>query len=173
MKVPNLRRIVETVIPIASTQPSDYLDQLRTEVLKHIRELQSSGQIDWYSVLVHNAGQVDGRAQGDKNLVFHIRLEPSSELSIDELITRLPPHFRDPHPAILRNISGLEGELLEGADWAHAWRVVGESAEWVLCLLEAHATGLPTTQTIQFMHYITNLLGLGHQCVHTPSRRQF
>lgn len=124
-------------------------------------------------MLLHNAGQVDGRAQDDKTLVFHIRLEPSSKLSIDELITRLPPHFRDPHPATLRNISGLEGELLEGADWAHAWRVVGESVEWVLRLLKAHATGLPTTQIIQFMHHIANLLGFGHQCVLTPSRRRF
>ena len=173
MKTPNLTRIVETDIPVVSLRPDAYLAQLRTDVLPHIWELQSAGHIEWLSFLLHPAKQVAGRAPDDETPVFHLRLEPSSGLNVDELISLLPAHFRDPHPVSLAQISGLNDALLEGGDWAQAWRVVGESAEWVLCVLEAHTDELPPEQTVQFLHYMTNPLGLGHKCVYAPSRQVF
>jgi len=173
MKVPDLSRIVETDIPIASLRTDAYIAQLRREVLPHIRELQSAGHIEWFSFLLHPAKQVAGRVPNDETPVFHLRLDPSPRLNVDELISLLPAHFRDPHPVSLAEISGLNCALLQGADWAQAWRVIGESAEWVLCVIEAHVDRLPPEQAVQFLHYMTNPLGLGHKCVYAPSRRVF
>lgn len=173
MKTPNLSRIVETDIPVASLEEDAYLAQLRTDVLPHIRKLQTAGHIEWFSFLLHPANQVAGRDPNDESPVFHLRLEPTSGLDINEFIHLLPAHFRDPHPVNLAHISGLDGSLLADDDWAQAWRVVGESAEWVLCLLEAHGDKLPPQQAVQFLHYVTNALGLGHKCVYAPNRQVF
>ena len=173
MKVPNLNRIVETDILVVSLRPDAYLAQLRRDVLQHIRELQSAGYIEWFSFLLHPAKQVTGRASDDESPVFHLRLEPSLDISVNELTRLLPAHFRDPHPVNLAQISGLNGAFFEGGDWAQAWRVIGESAEWVLCLLETHADELPPEQAVQFLHYMTNPIGIGHKCVYAPSRQVF
>jgi len=174
MKAPNLARIVETDIPVESRQlDAAYLAQLRTDVLQPIRKLQSDGYIEWFSFLLHPARLVKGRAPNDETWVFHLRLEPSSDLNVDKLINLLPEHFRDPQHVDLAEISGLNGALLMDSDWAQAWRIVGESAEWVLCLLEAHEDELPPEQIFQFLHYMTNALCLGGTCVHTSKQIHF
>jgi hypothetical protein len=173
MKKPDLSRIVETHILVEACQQDDYLAQLRKDVLQHIRKLQSSGHIGWFSFLLHPAKQVAGCAPEDETLVFHVRLEPSSDLTVEQLISLLPDHFRNPHSVTLAQISGLNSAFLHRSDWAEAWRIVGESAEWVLELLETHADQLPPQQTIQFLHFITNLLGLGNTCVYAPNRQVF
>jgi hypothetical protein len=134
MKAPDLSRIVETDVPLSSLRLENLLTQLRSDILKPIRELQSAGQIEWFSFLVYQARQVTGRAANDETLVFHLRLEPSSDLSVDQLIAVLPDHFRNPHPVQLAEISGLNGALLNQSNWAEAWRIIGESSEWVLSL---------------------------------------
>lgn len=173
MKAPDLSRIVETDVRISSLQLEDFLTQLRSDILKPIRDLQSAGQIEWFSFLVHPARLVGGRAADDETPVFHLRLEPSSDLSVDQLIASLPDHFGDPHPVQLAEISGLNGALLNRSNWAEAWRVIGESAEWVLSLVESHGEQLPPGQIIQFLHFITNALCLGHTCIFAPNRQTF
>lgn len=169
MRTPDSNRIIETHIPIASLQPDDYLAQLRTDVLPHIRDLQSGGCIEWFSFLLHPASLVAGRPQDDEAPVFHLRLEPASRLTLDEFINHLPAQFRDPHAVNLAEIGELDGELLAGGDWARAWRAVGEASEWVLCLVEAHADSLPPEHVFRFLHYMTNALGLGLQCIYVST----
>lgn len=173
MKVPNLNRIVETDIPVKSLGQDDYLAQVRSDVLPHIRKLQTAGHLEWFSFLIHPASQVAGRDRNDKTPVFHLRLEPTSGLGINEFIQLLPAHFRDPHPVNLAEISELDCSLLLDGDWAQAWRVVGESSEWVLCLVETHKNNIPPKQSVKFLHYITNALGLFHQCVYAPNLQVF
>lgn len=173
MKVPDLTRIVETDVQLNSLQLEDLLIQLRSDILKPIRELQSARKIEWFSFLIHEARQIADRPDEDKTPLFHLRLEPASDLSVDEFIAALPAHFRAPHPVQLGAIGGLNGELLNQSNWAEGWRVIGESAEWVLSLVESHGDQLPPDQIIQFLHFITNALGLGHTCIFAPNRRTF
>lgn len=173
MKKPNLSNIVETHVPINDLQQENYFTQLRNDVLKPIRKLKSSGDIEWYSFLLHQMKHITDSNSGSNRIIFHIRLEPSHKLSLKELIGLLPAHFIDPHPVTLDGISGLDNFILKSNDWAEAWRVIGESSEWVLNLIESHVDNIPPEQAIQFIHFITNPLGLGHKCVYAPSRISF
>jgi len=173
MVVPDLSRIVETHVPVASLEYRAYLDQLLVDVLPHIRRLQSAQQLRWFSFLLHPASQVGGCDQADCRPVLHLRLEPADDLDVARFIQVLPPHFLNPHAVVLGPFSGVDGTILRDGDWAQGWRVVGESAEWALCLLEAHAGKLPPQQTTQFLHYITNVLLLGGQCAYVPGMQVF
>jgi len=173
METPDLSRIVETHVPVETLEARRYLSQLRMDVLPHIRHLQATGSLRWFSFLLHQARQVAGQGAADNRPVFHLRLEPAPGLDLREFVALLPPHFIDPHPVELSMISGVNLTLLERGEWAKAWRVVGESAEWVLCLLEAHADGFPPDQLVQFLHYVTNALGIGGTCVYAPNARSF
>ena len=139
----------------------------------HIRKLKSSGYIEWYSFLLHHTKHITGLNSENNNPIFHIRLEPSSDFTVEQLIDLLPAHFLDPHPVTLEEISGVNNNLLNGTDWAEAWRILGESSEWVLNLLETHVGAIPPQQSIQFMHFITNPLGLGHKCIYVPIQVSF
>jgi hypothetical protein len=73
----------------------------------------------------------------------------------------------------LSDISGVNSAELREHYWARAWRLVGEASDFVLALLEEHEAGPSTSQTVQFLHYITNGLGMGMQCLYVPMRMPF
>ena len=166
MELPNLDRIIETHIPVASLNPNSYFDQLRNDLLPHIRKLQTVKHLRWYSFLLHPANQLAGRDRSDVSPVIHLRFEPATELDIQAFIKLLPSHFLNPQHVPLSEISGgLDKAILLDQDWSHAWKVVGESSEWLLCLLEGHVCIPPLRQITQFFHYITNPLLLGDKCI--------
>jgi hypothetical protein len=173
MDIPVLDRIVDTYIPITSLDPSAYLQQLRSQVLPEIRNLERTGAIRWYGFLIHRARHLGGREPMDGRHFIHLRLEPASSLELDAFIRTLPSHFLNPMVTPVSSITGLDGSILAGADWAQAWKIHGECSSWILSLLEGHSGNIPVKQIVQFLHFITNPLDLGHQCLHKPSRIAF
>jgi hypothetical protein len=165
MELPNLNRIVEAHIPLSPGNASSYFNQLRQDLLPYIRKLQTEGHLRWFSFLLHPANQISGRDPKDNRPVIHLRFEPATELDIQAFIRLLPTHFLCPQHIKLSEISGgLDESILRNHDWSHAWRIVGESSEWILCLLEGHVGEPPLKQITQLFHYITNPLLLGHKC---------
>ena len=169
MKSPNLTRIVDTYVPVTSNDLTGYLNQLRVEVLPPIRQLQADHSVRWFSFLIHNSQQLAGREPEDGRLFIHIRLEPEDNLAIDEFVRLLPSQFLNPIPAQLSSISGLEGSALRDSNWAEAWRIHGEASEWILGLVEGYENGPSLEHVIQYLHFFTNPLLLGHRCLCIPA----
>ncbi|MGD0277436.1 MAG: hypothetical protein ABSB79_15545 [Syntrophales bacterium] len=173
MEVPDLNRIIETYVPVSTGDLTGYLDQLRQDILPHIRELQANGNLRWFSFMIHGASHITGTAPAD-GLLIHLRLEPATHLDAFKFIKLLPAHFQNPQlVAPLSVISGLEDSVLCNNDWAHAWRILGETSDWVLCLLEGYEEGPSFKHIIQFLHFFTNSLMLGNQCLYAPVRMPF
>ena len=63
--VPNLERIIDTYVTIASTEPDAYYSQFRAEIIPHIRTLQNDNTIRWYAFLVHDPEQIGDRVPND------------------------------------------------------------------------------------------------------------
>ena len=173
MDIPNLNRIIDTYIPITSLDTSAYLQQLRSQVLPEIRNLERTGAIRWYGFLIHPASQLGGREPEDGRLFIHLRLEPASSLDPDSFIRTLPPHFLNPTVTEVGSITGLDGSILAGTDWAQAWKIHGECSSLVLNLIEGHAGDITVEQIVQFLHFVTNPLSFGHKCRFVPSRISF
>ncbi|MGH2361841.1 MAG: hypothetical protein ACRDGM_15040, partial [bacterium] len=169
VNIPNLSRIIETHVPVTS----DYLQQLRRDVLPFIRQLQADGHIRWFSFLLHAAGQLSGRDPADATLVIHLRLEMVGDGDSATFAKLLPAHFLTPTSVQLSDVSGVDGSELRELDWARAWRLVGEASEFVLSLLEEYKEPPSPQRAIQFLHFITNGLGMGGQCLYAPSRITF
>jgi hypothetical protein len=106
-------------------------------------------------------------------LFIHIRLEPATDLSLQNFIELLPKHFQNPREEAFSLIPGLEGSVFRDDDPAYGWKVHGEASEWVLHLLESYEEGPSLRHIFQFLHFITNPLMIGHQCVHAPTATQF
>lgn len=158
MELPDLTRIVETHVPLSDAALAR--DVLRSEVLPHIRELQAAGSLRWFSFLVHTMSHLTGHDPDDKNLIIHLFLERATGLDDQEFIGLLPHHFVEPQPIPASEMSGVNRSILRDHDWAYGWKLLGECSEWVLCLFECHKEGPPRQQIAQFLHYITNPLGL-------------
>jgi hypothetical protein len=174
MEIPNLSRIVETHVPALTSSRSDFLNQMRQEVLPHIRELQKKGHLRWFLFLLHPAKQLEGHDAADETTVIHLRLEPATELDVEEFIKLLPSHFLNPKlVSPLKEIQGLDGSILRDANWAHGWKIAGEASEWVLYLLEGHEGEISLRQIVQFLHFFTNQLSLGWRCLCILSESEF
>jgi hypothetical protein len=171
MNVPNLDRIVETYVPVT---PGSEVLVLRSIVLPSIRELQELGQLRWFAFLLHPLSQVAGHGAQEEDLVIHLRLEPSDGADLESFVEHLPQTFLEPrHIAPLGNMAGVQQEQLRNADWAQAWRMLGESSEWVLSLVETHNDALQLPQAVQFIHFITNPLTLGMRCLWIRAGQMF
>lgn len=165
MNNPNLDRIVETFILAPGVEQADwwtqYVDFLRTDVRKVISDLKNKKMLGWYSFLLHNRDSGVPTPPDDNRPYIHLRLE--SMVPINELIGALPAycvmtrHMQRPDPPSLDtiNLNTLkDGRVEEG------WRVLGESSEWVLNMLQAHqpAEPVPAQNVGQFLHYLVNQL---------------
>lgn len=166
MEVPDLASsIVDTYVPVTAADFSGYLDQLRRDVLPHIRKLQSDGQLRWYSFLIHDANMLKEHEPSDGRLFIHLYLQPTTGLDLQRFKGRLPGHFEKPQQNTLGKIGGVDEAALRDRNWAHAWKILGEASEWVLCLLEGHGNNpISLPQVVQFLHFVTNPLLLGHKC---------
>jgi hypothetical protein len=159
MELPDLTRIVDTFVSIGN----DYYKRLYQDVIPAIRHMQNEHKLRWYSFLIHRADQLDGRADEGK-IYIHLRFEPAPGVEMKDFIAQLPPLFEKPIAVVLGEIGGVEQKVLKNQDWAYAWKMLGESSEWIVSLFDAHVnSSVPTLNIIQFMHYITNALSLGGQ----------
>jgi len=167
MNIPDLSRIIDTYIPIVSYE--NYYNQLQQELIPPIRKLQNEDLLNWFSFLIHSSEHLSNRESMDNKLYIHLRLEPKNNVTIDMFITKLPKHFIKPIQVPLGAISGLDPSFLQDENWAYAWKLLGESSEWVLSLIESHKKPIPLNQIIQFLHFITNPLLLGGKCIFFPN----
>jgi len=176
MNTPNLSRIIDTYIPVASNIHEDYYAQLRKELIPFIKELQNNNLLNWFSFLLHEAKHLNIKNRepvANNKAYIHLQLEPKKDISIDEFINKLPKHFLDPIPTTLSAISGLNPSFLRDENWAHAWKIHGEISEMVLSLIENHKESIPPKQIIQFLHFITSPVALGHTCLFRPDHISF
>jgi hypothetical protein len=166
VELPDLSRIVDTYVPISATSQSAYLNQLRQDVLPHIRRLQADGHLRWFSFLLHDAQQLGGREPvGDGRLFIHLRLERATDLDLKTFMELLPSHFLKPIPVSLLPIGDFDVSTFRDNNAAYAWKILGDCSEWTLCLLEGYKEGPSRQHIVQFLHYITNPLMMGLQCI--------
>lgn len=175
MEKPNLNRILDTFIKINALSLDSYFTQLHREVIIPIRNLQKNGKIRWFSFLIHPAAQLSGRVPlNDTHGYIHIRMEPETDITFDDFTQILPMHFQKPIKTSISEISGIDKSILLNEDFAYAWKILGESSEWVFQLIENHdEKSIPISQIIQFLHFITNPLLLGNKCLYIPERISF
>ena len=171
MELPNPGLIVDTFIRIRDLNLNVYISQLRAELIPEIRKLQSEGKIIWYGFLIHDQKNLGGRVPStDQNFYIHLRLSLPEGADIDQFIRQLPSHFQQPIESSLSPIGGINASILNDQNWVYAWKVHGEASEWILRMVESHSQDaiIPIEHIIQFMHYITNPLTIGHECLFIP-----
>ena len=172
MQAPNLDLVVDTFFQIKELRLDAYISQLRTELIPEIRKLEENEKIIWYSFLIHNHRNLDGRVPStDDNLYIHLRLGLPDGANVEEFINELPGHFEQPKRKTLSAISGVDVSIINENDWAYAWKALGEALEWILGFIEAHApdADVHISQVIQFLHFFTNPLMIGHRCLYLSS----
>lgn len=163
MEKPDLTRVVEAWIPVTDFEIDAYFARIRDEICPAIKVLRTNGDIRWFSFLLHGCPpHLKNEFQGAD--CWHFRFEPSLGADLNEFMRRIESTFKYPRHGTDRIVSGLSGDLLQERDWSIAWKLIGEASEFALSLCESHSSAPPATQTIQFMHYITNPMLLGHQC---------
>ncbi len=170
MNTPDLNSIIETFIRIdysekASADASwqNYIDLLRSRVAPLIRALTAAGSITWYSFLVHDRKSGVPTRKSDKGIYLHLRMSLAASVDRDVFIRSLPEYcfmsrkMQVPDPPSLDTV---DISCLNGANVEHGWRILGESSEWVLRLLDSHDPNKPVPQdnVEQFLHYLGNQL---------------
>ena len=137
---------------------------LINKLIPVITILQEKCGAEWYCYLIHN-NQNGLSIPNNNGLQFHLRFENSNNLSIDQVKSFLPEYclMLQKIDKPLTEISGINNSLLKGNDIALAWKVIGESCEWIIKMLLIHNTEgineiskLPD-QILQFQHFITNI----------------
>jgi hypothetical protein len=171
MHLPKLDMIVDTYIRIKDRNLQQYISQLRTELIPEIRKLEREEAIIWYAFLVHDYKELGGRVPPTDDWFIHLRLGLDKGADIEKFISELPKHFEKPIKKGYSSVDGIDGNILKNKDWAYAWKVHGEASEWILRMIESHSDDaeIHIRQIIQFMHFITNPLSIGHRCLFFPS----
>lgn len=168
--MPNVEKIIETFIPIEASRDTtsieawqNYLNLLRSVVAPLVRDLTQKGVINWYCFLVHGRESGVPTSNEDEGLYVHLRMVLTTGSNEAEFIDKLPSFCRFsrkmsmPNPPSLDNVdiqSLAKGQVEQG------WKVLGESSEWVLKMLDAHDPNkpIPRENVAQFLHYIGNQL---------------
>jgi hypothetical protein len=167
MNSPDTARFLETFIAVP-VRPHitnldlwhDYIGILRTKLSPLIRTLQEKKLISWYSFVLHQSGKSGvPTAPDDTGLDIHMRLELAPLVDENTLRGKLPDYclktqmMEGPHP---HEISGIDAARMRDGEVANAWRVFGESSQWVLDMLDAHKPDerVPLEHIAQFLHLI-------------------
>jgi hypothetical protein len=170
MVAPDLGRIIETFIPFTIDQQKnpiavwqDYIDLLRTVVAPLVRNLQTQGQVRWYSFLVHNQQSGVPTEPNDTRLFVHLRMELVGGVDEASFISRLPTSClmtRKMQESKPPSLDTVDISYLKDSQVAEGWRILGESSEWVLSILDAHdpLKKVPLQNVAQFLHYTGNQL---------------
>ena len=178
MLLPDTTRTYETFLRIAGpdARPEElwpgYVQLLRTTVTPLIRELQTAGVIGWFGFLVHNRESGVPTDADHRSSYVHLRMSLAAGAVEADLLSRLPGSYLMTRKMVFPDPPTLDGvelpTLLDG-DVRQGWKLLGESSEWVLSLLEAHEPEreIPFRNVHQFVHYVDNQLMLSM----TPLRR--
>ncbi len=170
MEKPNIENMWEMAIRIPnSSHWGENIKVLQNKVIPVVSTLKEKCGARWYHFLIHNSE--NGVPILHHGLQFHIRFENSNNLSIDELKSKLPKYCEMIRKIVppLREISGIDTSLLKGDDIQEAWKIIGESCEWIVEMLNAHkiVEDIPLErmrkQIEQFQHYIKNITQIGFQ----------
>ena len=179
-EMPNVENIIETFIPIQVSKDAtslqvwqNYLDMLRSVVAPLVRDLTQRGAINWYCFLVHNWKSGVPTSKDDDRLYVHLRMALTKASNEAEFINQLPSFCRFsrkmsmPNPPRLDNVdiqSLAKGQVEQG------WKILGESSEWVLKMLDAHDPNkqVPAQNVAQFLHYIGNQLFIKNVQIQMP-----
>jgi hypothetical protein len=167
---PNVENIIETFIPIQVSKDAtslqvwqNYLDMVRSVVAPLVRDLTQKGVINWYCFLVHDRESGVPTSKDDDRPYVHLRMALKKTSHKVEFMKQLPSfcHFSRkmsmPNPPSLDNVdiqSLANGQVEQG------WKILGESSEWVLKMLDAHdpKKQVPPQNVDQFLHYLGNQL---------------
>jgi hypothetical protein len=171
MNLPNPDLVVDTFLRVRDMNFNSYINQLRSELIPAVRRLQSEGKIVWHSFLLHGQQHLGGRVPAtDQDFFVHIRLSLPEGADLQNFISHLPANFEQPIESPLTPMNEFGNADFKGQDWRYAWKMLGEASEWVLTLIESYSgnTQIPINNIIQFLHYITNPLTLGHKCLFVP-----
>ncbi|MCW3985919.1 MAG: hypothetical protein NWE91_05875 [Candidatus Bathyarchaeota archaeon] len=181
---PNLNNAWETWLSIglkSEITSIQQLHQLSLQIIKSkiypmITALIGDGLIKWYCFLIH------GR-NNDPNLYFHIRFEPQERIEKREEIERFLPEYCEHTKTFLeganernddpKKISDIDESLFEQGEIEEAWRIIGEQSGWIMKFLNAHKNdvNILDAQFVQFLHFFTNMVGLGNQFTYRNIRR--
>ncbi len=170
MDIPNLNSAIETFIPIPTSNDApaiavwqNYLLLLRSHVAPLVRGLTKDGVINWYSFLVHGRQSGVPTSADDDGFYIHLRMTLADSISENELISKIPNYclmtrrmeVTNPHSLDTVDINFLTDSRVE-----IGWKILGESSEWVLQLLDSHdpQKQIPPQNVAQFLHYLGNQL---------------
>ena len=170
MDMPNLNSVIETFIQIDLSDDvpaiaiwQRYLGLLRSHVAPLVRNFLEEGVISWYSFLVHGRESGVPTSEVDNGMYLHLRMALRNPTAENELLRRLPNYcvmtrkMEVPNPPSLdtADINFLVDSRVE-----LGWKILGESSEWVLQLLDSHdpQKPVPPQNVAQFLHYLGNQL---------------
>jgi len=163
---PDLTRVAETFVRIgASDQPHNWrhLDILRETVRPLLLDLRAESVVDWYSFLLHGAGNGVPAPSTDRDSFWHIRLGLAPSVEFASLVRRLPAECEMTQLAdlaVLENMSFPDAHLLSGGV-GEAWRLLGEQSEWLLGVLGSYPLDAPVRELLpgidQYLHYLANM----------------
>lgn len=169
-EMPNVESMIETFILIQVSEDAtplqvwqNYLDMLRSVVAPLVRDLTQKGAINWFCFLVHDRKSGVPTSKDDDRLYVHLRMALTKASNETEFINQLPSfcHFSRkismPNPPSLDNV---DIQCLAKGQVEQGWKILGESSEWVLKMLDAHDPNkqVPPQNVAQFLHYLGNQL---------------
>lgn len=170
MDTPNLNSVIETFIQIELSDDvpaiaiwQNYLALLRSHVAPLVRSLLKEGIINWYSFLVHGRQSGVPTSEADDGKYLHLRMALTNPAAEDELVRRLPDYCVMTRKMEVPNLASLDAidiSFLADSRVELGWKILGESSEWVLQLLDSHdpQKSVPPQNVAQFLHYLGNQL---------------
>ena len=168
MRTPDLTRVIETFVPLefddgatAGEAWRRFLDLMRKRVAPLVHALRANGTVGWYSYLIHD--RTSGVPVDTDGLFLHLRLEVLNGRSLTELMAQLPSWCEKARQMAVPDpprLDSIDVPALRAGSVEEGWRIMGESAEWALHLIEAHDPSrvVPPQNVVQFVHYLGNQL---------------
>ncbi len=168
MDAPNLQHVIETFVRIGiPAEPPAlqlwlrYVELLRSRILPLVKERMEADVINWYSFLVHNRDS--GVPTSDDDLYVHLRMCLIKPLNETQFVEQLPEFClftRKMFPPNPPSLDTVDIQSLRNGQVELGWKLLGESSEWVLSMLEAHdpARPIPLQNVGELLHYLGNQL---------------
>jgi hypothetical protein len=134
---------------------------IKTQVTHLVSVLESKKMIDWYYFLIHHK-------EGDSlNNYFDLVFSLEEGVESIDFLNSLPSYCLDPKHLDRpwgESISGIDKTLLKNDEIEEAWKIIGKQSEWIVDMIGIHKDAeIPIQQFVQFMHFYTNAMGLGHK----------
>lgn len=166
MEKPNLDHMWETFIRISAEEASSgkHISVIRLKIYPVVSRLQDKGKINWYCFLIHNRNGGVPTSPNDDNLYFHMRFGLKPGVTEEDFRHSLPDYCvmtRNIRRESVAVIAGIDKSILRNEQIEEAWRIIGETSELVLDMLNIHKGDIhiPAKQIGQFLHFLANMTG--------------